>query len=173
LGRSQNKELQGSDYVIGRVQIAPSNESGVYTSHSVNGGEKFDANHGEYLVQNSNDIYDWVKSHTGQEVKNALKIPLNVDQNCCHDDHHHHHHHHHGHKKFAYIGRFYLDNVAYVGSVYENQGLAFVDVKGRRRVVSSYQVLTCASHEKNGEVDDDDDWKCDEKCLDEEEFYFQ
>jgi hypothetical protein len=129
---------------------------------SVNGGEKFDAHHGEYLVKNSGDIYEWVNSHTGQEVENAIKVPVRNDPNCCHDEHHH--------KEVAYIGRFYLDNVAYVGSVYESQGLAFVNVDGNKMVVSSYQVLTCASHQKNIE---EDHQKCDQKCFNDEKFYFE
>jgi hypothetical protein len=147
--------------VVGRVQISPADKSGVYTSQSVNGGEKFDANFGEYLVKNSGDIYEWIDAHTGEEVNNAIRIPVTNDPECCHKDNHH--------KKFASIGRFYLDNVAYVGSVYENQGMVFVDVNGDRKVVSSFQVLTCASHQRN-EVEEDE--HCDHNCLDDEKFYF-
>jgi hypothetical protein len=158
VGRSQNKEITGDDFVVGRVQISPADESGVYTSQSVSGSEKFDPDHGEYLVKNSDDTYEWVNSHTGQKVTNALKVPVFNDPNCCDKENHH--------KEFATIGRFYLDNVVYIGSVYESQGLAFVDVKGKRMVVSSYQVLTCASHVKNVEVEEE------HKCFNEENVYF-
>jgi hypothetical protein len=164
IGRSKNKEIEGDDYVIGRVQIAPGHESGIYTMQSVNGGEKFDPHHGEYLVKNEGDIYEWVNSHTGQEVQNALKVAINDDQDCCHKDNRH--------KKFAFIGRFYLDNVVYVGSVYESQGLAFVNLDGKKMVVSSYQVLTCASHTRYVGKEEDHT-ECDHKCLDEEKFYFE
>lgn len=112
-------------------------------------------------MKNSRDLYEWVNSHTGEEVPNALNVPENFDANCCHHKDHH--------KKTAYIGRFYLDNVVHVGTVYENQGLAFVDVEGNRKVVSSYQVLTCASPVKR-KVEDE---KHNDECFDENEFYFQ
>jgi hypothetical protein len=110
-------------------------------------------------VKNSGDIYEWVNSHTGQEVKNALKVPLHNNSDCCHDHQHH--------KEVAYIGKFYLDNVVYIGSVYESKGLAFVDVDGEKKVVSSYQVLTCASTEKFEENEEN------QKCFDDEQFFYQ
>jgi hypothetical protein len=165
IGRSDNKRIQGHDYVIGRVQIVPSNDSGVYTLQSVSGNEKFDHYHGEYLVKNSGDDYKWVDAHTGQEVENALKVKITHPSECCQEGHH---------KETAYIGKFYLDNVAYVGTVYQRQGLAFVDVDGNKKVVSSFQVLTCASANKFEEEEDvHDDCGCNHKCLDEKKFYYE
>lgn len=115
------------------------------------------------MIKNSGDIYEWKNAHTGQEVENAIKVPIGNDPDCCHKDNRH--------KEFSNIGRFYLDNVAYVGSVYENQGLVFVDVEGNKKVVSSYQVLTCVSHEKNLE-DNEEHSRCDHQCLNEDKFYF-
>lgn len=151
---------------MGRVQTSPSNESGVYTLQSVSGAEKFNPHHGEYLVKNSGDLYEWVNAHTGQEVRNALKVPIAHASDCCHDGHH---------KETAYIGKFYLDNVVYIGTVYERQGLAFVDVNGNKKVVSSFQVLTCASpvkFEEEEEKDHHHDCGCDHECLDDEKFYY-
>jgi hypothetical protein len=133
---------------------------------SVSGDEKFDPHHGEYLVKNSGDLYEWVDAHTGEDVENALEVKIAYPSECCHDGHH---------KETAYIGKFYLDNVVYIGTVYQRQGLAFVDVNGHKKVVSSFQVLTCASPvvcDDEEDHDHHDDCGCNHQCLDEEKFYY-
>jgi hypothetical protein len=160
VGRSDNKKIEGHDFVVGRVQTA--NVSGVYTLNSVNGNLKLDTFYGEYLVKNANDNYKWVNTHTGSEVKNALKVPTSYPGECCGSEFHH--------PDFAYIGRYYLDSYVNIGTVYQSQGMAYVDVKGAKRVVSSFEVLTCYSAEDNEEPQIPDHCKC--KCLDEEKFYF-
>lgn len=146
VGRTVNKYIKGSDEVIGRVQINPKNESGVYTLHSVTGGEHFNPYTGEYLQKNANDIYKWVNSHTGDHVENALKVKIS-DEGLfpCNTQTH-----------TGFIGRVFVDNVAHVGTVYSESGLNFFDFNGRKSVVSSYQVLTCKSPEIY-EGDDDSD----------------
>jgi len=145
IGRSDNKYIRGDDYTIGRVQITPASASGVYTLNAVSGEEKFDAVTGEYLVKNPKDSYAWVNSHTGDDVKNALKVPMSAKGEYRHYDHPH----------TAFIGRVYLDNVVHVGTVYRDKGMAFFDVDGHKSVVSSYQVLTCSSSEVNVEENTD------------------
>lgn len=145
VGRSINKYVRGDDFAIGRVQIAPSNASGVYTLNAVSGVEKFDANNGEFLVKNPNDAYKWVSSHTGDDVKFALKVALTPRGE----------YRNYNHAHTAFIGRVYIDNVAHIGTVYRDKGLAFFDIAGRKSVVSSYQVLTCTSPEAFVEVDID------------------
>ena len=140
VGRSLNKYVRGEDLVAGRVQIAPQNESGVYTLNPVSGAEKFDAYFGEYLVKNPNDEYKWVNSHTGDDVKFALKVQ-STEKSKKEDS--------------TFIGRVYVDNVVHVGTVHRHKGLSYFDYGGRKSVVSSYQVLTCTSAEVFEEVDTD------------------
>lgn len=138
VGRSNNKFICGDDYTIGRVQISPSNVSGVYTLNQVSGVEKFDASSGEYLVKNPNDTYKWVNSHTGEDVKFALKVPLTPKEECRQFDH----------VQTAFIGRLYVNGIVHIGTVYREKGMAFFYVDGQKSVVSSYQVLTCTSSSK-------------------------
>jgi len=137
IGRSVNKYVRGNDFTVGRLQITPASASGVYTLNAVSGDEKFDASTGEYLVKNPNDAYKWVNSHTGDDVKFALKVPLSAKGEYRHYDHVH----------TAFIGRVYVDSVVHVGTVYRDKGMAYFDIGGHKSVVSSYQVLTCTSSE--------------------------
>lgn len=142
IGRGTSKCINGCDYDLGRIQIDPSTSSGAYYLNDLPAVEKFDNITAEYLVKNPNYFYKWTASRSGIKVENALEI------------------HKEGHLPF-YIGVTQINDNVFIGKVRPGEGLYFVDINGKQKTTSSYNVLTCTSSEVANDIyeeKDDQSW---------------
>ncbi|KAG5667263.1 hypothetical protein PVAND_015251 [Polypedilum vanderplanki] len=129
------------DFDIGRIQISPQSDAGLYYANEITGTEEFvNSSNVEYLVKNPSDTYKWQPSRNGVKVVNALKL------------------HKEGHRPF-YIGMTRINDNVVVGKVRPGDGLFFIDpVTGKQQSTSSYEVLTCTSPDaSNGEYEEESD----------------
>lgn len=140
IGRTKEKCINNCDYEIGRIQVNP--QTGLYFLDELSAFEKFTDKKGEYLVKNSSYVYNFVQSSGGDKVKNALELHVE------------------GNSPF-YIGSTRINDNVHVGKVKPGEGLFFVDMNGKQKVTSSYNVLTCVSSDRSNEIykeRDDESW---------------
>lgn len=125
-----------SQNVIGRIQIAPKSEAGLYYFNTQIDSESSDRSTSvEYLVKNENDTYKWVASSAGKYVRNALR---NQEDG-----------------KFL-IGKVQFDDKIYIGAIEAGRVLTFIDHRGLKQTSKNYEVLTCYSNLVNDQDEEEE-----------------